>query len=118
MLMSEIIWVSGRLFKHVPDSVFHDQLDELIVTLPWYLGDSFRFLPVDTNLATEAALYRLKYYSRKDPISYNDALLLAAALLKNADFLVTTDSHILKAKEDIKIVTPAKFVKSFKTPKK
>lgn len=110
MTISEIVWVSGRLYKHEQESIFLDQLDELIAALPWFLGDYFFVVPVDSHLATEAALMRLKYYSRKKPISYNDALLLATAGIRHADYLITNDKVLLETQEEVRTLTPSQFI--------
>ncbi len=110
MMMSEVIWVSGRLYKHQPESIFMDQLDELMSAFPTFFGENFQLIPVDSFLASEAALLRLKYYSRKTPISYNDALYLSVSIIREVDCLVTNDKQLLNLEEDVNILTPSQFI--------
>ena len=63
---------------------------------------------VTAPLAVHAAELRSKYYSKKNPFSYNDGLYLATGLAERADLLITSDPHLLGAGE-LKAIRPAEY---------
>ncbi len=69
---------------------------------------SLKILPVTAPLAIHAAELRRKYYSKKNSFSYNDGLYLATGLDEKADFLITTDPHLLSV-TDLKTVSPSRY---------
>src|SRR6185503_21384305 len=55
---------------------------------------NLRVLSVTASLAIHAAELRRRYYSKKNPFTYNDGLYLATGLAEHADLLITTDPHL------------------------
>ena len=110
ILIAEAKWLIGRAAQGNHLEYIAERVDEVEDLLPQSLGSNFKFVNIDMHLSSLAADYRLKYYSRTNAFSYNDGLYLATAVLQNADYLVTTDPHLLKA-EEIKVITPSEFMK-------
>lgn len=109
IVIAEIKWAVARAGRNLPRTALDERLDEIDSLFPYALGKSFRVVNIDIQLASHAADLCLKYYSRTNAFSYNDALYLATSLLQNADFLITTDQHLLKVKE-IMALEPAGLV--------
>ena len=109
--LAEIRWVLGRANRDLSRdelAMVWEQTEQLVIHS---LKRSLRVVDIDTDLATQAAGYRLDYYSRSNDFSYNDGLYLAVAVLEKADCLITTDTHLLKVKE-VKALDPASFLRS------
>jgi predicted nucleic acid-binding protein len=69
---------------------------------------NLRTLAITAPLAIHAAELRRKYYSKKNAFSYNDGLYLATGLAEHADFLITTDPHLLSV-TDLKAIPPSQY---------
>ena len=69
---------------------------------------NLRVLSVTASLAIHAAELRRRYYSKKNPFSYNDGLYLATGLAEHADLLITTDPHLLSVAE-LKTLRPSQY---------
>jgi len=54
---------------------------------------------VDLEIARMAGQFRAKYYSKTNPFSYNDGIILATAVKNKTAGIITTDPHLLKASE-------------------
>jgi predicted nucleic acid-binding protein len=108
--LAEIRWVLGRANRDLSREelkLLWKQTEQLILDC---LRKSLRVVDIDTSLATLAAEYRLDHYSQKNDFSYNDGLYLAVAVMNDVDCLVSTDTHLLKAKE-IRVLDPAHFLR-------
>jgi predicted nucleic acid-binding protein len=70
--------------------------------------ENLRILAVTAPLAIHAAELRRKYYSKKNAFSYNDGLYLSTGIAEHADLLITTDPHLLNAR-DLKTMPPSQF---------
>ncbi|MDO8886338.1 type II toxin-antitoxin system VapC family toxin [Candidatus Oleimmundimicrobium sp.] len=99
VVMAEIKWVIGRENKNFPSKQLKEKFGEIDALFFQFLRKNLEIVSIDVDLASEAAEYRLKYYSRQNDFSYNDALYLATALRKKAKYLITTDTHLLKVEE-------------------
>ena len=55
-----------------------------------------------------AAELRRRYYSKKNVFSYNDGLYLATGIAEKVDLLITTDPHLLGAR-DLKTMPPSQY---------
>ena len=91
MALAEIRWVFEREKK--------PGFDIARATLEDGFADHLTILPVDADLAVMSAIHRRRYYSRKNPFSYNDGIFLATALRTGTSALVTTDPHLLHVSE-------------------
>ncbi len=69
---------------------------------------NLRTLAITAPLAIHAAELRRKYYSKKNAFSYKDGLYLATGLAEHADFLITTDPHLLSV-TDLKAIPPSQY---------
>ena len=69
---------------------------------------NLRVVVVTASLAIHAAELRRKYYSKKNVFSYNDGLYLATGLAEKADIILTTDPHLLSARE-LKTIPPSQY---------
>ena len=69
---------------------------------------NLRVLIITASLAIHAAELRRTYYSKKNAFSYNDGLYLATGLAERADLLITTDPHLLGARE-LKTMPPSQY---------
>ncbi|PYV42479.1 MAG: hypothetical protein DMG09_02470 [Acidobacteria bacterium] len=69
---------------------------------------NLKAVAVTAPLAVHAAELRRKYYSKKNPFSYNDGLYLATGLAERANLLITSDPHLLGAGE-LKAIRPAEY---------
>jgi predicted nucleic acid-binding protein len=69
---------------------------------------NFVIIPVTVALAIHAAELRRKYYSKRNAFSYNDGLYLAVGIAERADFLITTDPHLLNA-DEMKTMLPSQY---------
>jgi predicted nucleic acid-binding protein len=63
---------------------------------------------VTVPLAIHAAELRRRYYSKKNAFSYNDGLYLATGIAEKVDLLITTDPHLLSAR-DLKAMPPSQY---------
>ena len=71
---------------------------------------NLRIVSVTAALAINAAELRKQYYSKKNVFSYNDGLYLATGLAEHADYLITTDPHLLHV-ADIETLLPSQYHK-------
>lgn len=110
IMISEAKWLIARYTKETVPTEILSRADEVEDLLPPTLGASFRFVDVDFAVAALASDFRLEYYSKKNPFSYNDGIYLATASITGCDALVTTDKHLL-ATQELKVLTPAQFIK-------
>lgn len=69
---------------------------------------NLRTVPITAPLAIHAAELRRRYYSKKNAFSYNDGLYLATGLTEHADFLISTDPHLLSV-TDLKAIPPSQY---------
>ena len=69
---------------------------------------SLRIVAITVPLAIHAAELRRRYYSKRNAFSYNDGLYLATGLAEHADFLISTDPHLLNVSE-IKVMPPSQY---------
>jgi predicted nucleic acid-binding protein len=69
---------------------------------------NLRVLTITASLAIHAAELRRRYYSKRNAFSYNDGLYLATGLAELADFLITTDPHLLSV-ADLKTLRPSQY---------
>jgi predicted nucleic acid-binding protein len=69
---------------------------------------NLKIVPVSRSLAVHAAELRRRYYSKRNSFSYNDGLYLATGLAEQADFLITTDPHLLNVTE-LKAILPSQY---------
>jgi predicted nucleic acid-binding protein len=69
---------------------------------------NLRIFAVTVPLAIHAAELRRRYYSKKNVFSYNDGLYLATGIAEKANLLVTTDPHLLGAR-DLKTMLPSQY---------
>ena len=69
---------------------------------------NLRIFAVTVPLAIHAAELRRRYYSKKNVFSYNDGLYLATGIAEKVDLLITTDPHLLGAR-DLKTMPPSQF---------
>ncbi len=109
--LAEVKWVLGRANRDLPRdelAMVWEQTEQMVLHS---LRKNLRVVDIDTSLATQAAGYRLDYYSRSNGFSYNDGLYLAVAVANGAGCLVTTDTHLLKVKE-VKALDPASLLRS------
>lgn len=91
MTLAEICWVFNREEK--------PGFDIARATLESGFDGRLTLLPVDSDLAVAAARFRSRYYSKTNPFSYNDGIILATALRAQAQGLITTDRHLLSVSE-------------------
>lgn len=69
---------------------------------------ALRVVTITVPLAIHAAELRRRYYSKQNTFSYNDGLYLATGLAERADFLITTDPHLLNVTE-LKAIPPSQY---------
>ena len=69
---------------------------------------NLRIFAVTVPLAIHAAELRRRYYSKKNVFSYNDGLYLATGIAEKVDLLITTDPHLLGAR-DLKTMPPSQY---------
>ena len=91
MALAEIRWVFDREQK--------SGFDMARAALVQGFAGKLDILPVDADLAVASAVYRRRYYSKTNPFSYNDGIILATAMRGGANGLVTTDPHLLSVTE-------------------
>jgi len=91
MALAEIRWVFDREQK--------TGFDMARAALEQGFARQLDILPVDADLAVASAVYRRRYYSKTEPFSYNDGIILATAIQSGAGGLVTTDPHLLGVTE-------------------
>jgi predicted nucleic acid-binding protein len=91
MALAEIRWVFEREQK--PGFAIAR------ATLEEGFAGHLTILPVDIDLAVSSAVHRRRYYSKKNPFSYNDGIFLATAMRAGATALITTDPHLLQVSE-------------------
>lgn len=91
MALAEIRWVFDREQK--------PGFDIARATLEDGFADHLIIFPVDADLAVGSATYRRRYYSKRNPFSYNDGIFLATAMRGGVGALVTTDPHLLHVSE-------------------
>jgi predicted nucleic acid-binding protein len=70
--------------------------------------DNLGIVSITVPLAIHAAELRRRYYSKTTAFSYNDGLYLATGLAEHADFLITTDPHLLSV-TDLKAIPPSQY---------
>jgi predicted nucleic acid-binding protein len=69
---------------------------------------NLRTVAITVPLAIHAAELRRRYYSKDNAFSYNDGLYLATAVMEHVDLLITTDPHLLNAK-DLTVLPPSRY---------
>lgn len=69
--------------------------------------NSYQVLPVDVEMSEKAAMLRAS-----QEVKLPDAVIIATAIITNADYLITKDDT-LKKKTGIKSLTPQEFVSKY-----
>ncbi len=101
IVLAEVAWAFLRERK---EGIELEAAREVIEEIP-----GLKLVPVDTDIAFSAGKLRKKYYSKELQISYQDAIYLVTSLREEAEIFYTTDTHLLRLKEKIKIREPKDF---------
>jgi predicted nucleic acid-binding protein len=102
IVLSEVGWTLLREKKPVRE------VEGARYVLEEMLKQTLRIIPVRNEIAWKAAWLRLKYYSKQNQLSYQDAIYLATCTVQKTDVLYTTDQHLLQTKE-VAVLQPRDF---------
>lgn len=102
IVLSEVGWTLLREKKPVRE------VEGARYVLEEMLKHTLRIIPVRNEIAWKAAWLRLKYYSKQNQLSYQDAIYLATCTVQKTDVLYTTDQHLLQTKE-VAVLQPRDF---------
>lgn len=101
IIFAEVRWVLMREGM--------DSYNLVEATLRETLRGKLSIVDISPEIASEAAFYRWKYYSKKNAFSYNDGIILATSLITGSEGIISTDPHLLQVSE-IRTLAPSSFL--------